>query len=135
MRAVLSAEAVTTKAPLGLNDADLTRAVWPISSASRRRVATSQTTAVLFTEGATRRRPSALNAALSRGWELPESADGLRKLFTNSAIDVSGVMIAVLSTMVVRPGTEPQTRAVPSSDAMTRYGPSGLNAALVTAPV
>ena len=51
------------RAPSGLNAAELTALLWPLSSATSRPLAASQTRAVLSTDAVTTRAPSGLKAA------------------------------------------------------------------------
>jgi hypothetical protein len=64
MRAVLSQDAVTTRAPSGENPALSTWPWWPARIASDWAVAASQTRAVLSSEAVITRSPSSENAAL-----------------------------------------------------------------------
>src|ERR1700689_58914 len=58
IRAVVSADAVTTRVPSGLNVAPYTGPSWPLSTAIVASVAASQTRAVLSMEAVTIRLPS-----------------------------------------------------------------------------
>ena len=101
--AVMSQLAVTIREPSGLNDAEATQLVCPLSVRTSAPLRASQTFAVLSSPPVTTREPSGLNDAEKRGPACP------------------------LSVRISAPLWASQTFAVESALAVTTREPSGLN--------
>ncbi len=111
MRAVLSPDPVTTRAPSADSATLVTHFVWPLSTRSSAPVAASQIRAVLSHDPVTTRAPSADSATLQT------------------------IPVWPLSTRSSVPVAASQIRAVLSADPVTMRAPSADSATLVTAPV